>query len=112
VAPDYVLIPRSAQDGFVDAIKEAAIEFHLDDALNSDSYGSIVSDGHFKRLQNMMAESSAKIVLGGDTNEETRRITPTVYRDVKENDSLLQRFIYPLFFLLSSFSLFADPVAN
>ncbi|KAH9996686.1 aldehyde dehydrogenase [Russula compacta] len=90
VAPDYVLIPRSDQDAFVEAIKEAAVELRLDGALASDSYGSIVSDNHFKRLQNIMTKSSGKIVVGGETNEEKRRIAPTVYRDVKEDDSLLE----------------------
>jgi aldehyde dehydrogenase (NAD+) len=99
VAPDYVLIPRSAQDAFVDAIKEAAVQFCLDGALTSDTYGSIISDGHFKRLQGIMTKSSAKIVIGGDTDETRRRIAPTVYRDVKENDSLLQGYVSPLFFL-------------
>ena len=95
VAPDYVLIPRSAQDAFVEAIKEAAVEFRLDGALASDSYTSIVSEGHFRRLRNIMQKSSGEIVVGGDTNEESRHITPTVYRDVKEGDSLLEGFVQP-----------------
>jgi aldehyde dehydrogenase (NAD+) len=102
VAPDYVLIPRSAQDAFVDAIKEAAVQFRLDGALASDTYGSIVSDGHFKRLQNIMTKSSAKIVIGGDTDDARRRIAPTVYRDVKENDSLLQGYVSPYPFSIYS----------
>jgi aldehyde dehydrogenase (NAD+) len=96
VAPDYVLIPRSAQDAFVEAIKEAAREFHLDSALESDSYGSIVSASHFKRLQNLMQRSSGEVIVGGDTNEERRHITPTIYRDVKEGDSLLEGFVVHL----------------
>jgi acyl-CoA reductase-like NAD-dependent aldehyde dehydrogenase len=95
VAPDYVLIPRSAQDAFVDAIKEAAAEFRLDEALTSDSYGSIVSEGHFKRLRDMMAKSSAELVVGGNVDEEKRCITPAIYKDVKEGDSLLQGYIHP-----------------
>ena len=77
------------------AIKEAAAEFQLDGALASDSYSSIVSDGHFKRLRDMMQRSSGKVVVGGDTKEEGRRITPTVYSDVKEGDSLLEAFVHP-----------------
>ena len=41
VAPDYVLIPRSAQDDFVEAIKEAAMELCLDDTLTPNSYANI-----------------------------------------------------------------------
>jgi aldehyde dehydrogenase (NAD+) len=95
VAPDYVLIPRPAQDAFVEALKEAAAEFRLDDALVSDSYASIVSENHFNRLRNIMQRSSGKVVIGGDTKEEGRRITPTIYRDVKEGDSLLEAFVQP-----------------
>ncbi|KAF8496458.1 aldehyde dehydrogenase [Russula emetica] len=93
IAPDYVLIPRSAQDEFVEAIKEAAVELRHDNVLMSD-YSSIVSDGHFKRLRNLMTKSSAEIVLGGNFDEQKRRIAPTVYRDVKEDDSLLEGEIF------------------
>jgi aldehyde dehydrogenase (NAD+) len=95
IAPDYVLIPRSAQDEFVEAIKEAAVEFRHDSILTSDyDYSSIVSDSHFKRLRNMMTKSSAEIVVGGNFDEQKRRIAPTVYRDVKEGDSLLEGYIH------------------
>ncbi|KAI0280173.1 aldehyde dehydrogenase [Russula aff. rugulosa BPL654] len=93
IAPDYVLIPRSAQDEFVEAIKEAAVELRHDSVLTSD-YSSIISDSHFKRLRNMMTKSSAEIVLGGNYDEQERRIAPTVYRDVKEDDSLLEGEIF------------------
>lgn len=93
LAPDYVLIPRSAQDEFVEAIKEAAVELHHDSVLTSD-YSSIVSDSHFKRLRNMMTKSSAEIVLGGNFDEQKRRLAPTVYRDVKKDDSLLEGEIF------------------
>jgi len=95
VAPDYVLIPRSAQDAFVEAIKEAAVELRLDGVLASDSYASIVSEGHYKRLRSLMTKSSGNVVVGGSTDDEKRRITPTVYRDVKEGDSLLEGYVYP-----------------
>lgn len=104
IAPDYVLIPRSAQDEFVEAIKEAAVELRHDSVLTSD-YSSIVSDGHFKRLRNMMTKSSAEIVVGGNFDEQKRRIAPTVYRDVKEGDSLLEGYIHArLAFLLNLFT--------
>lgn len=105
MAPDYVLIPRLAQDDFVEAIKEAAVELHLGEALTSDSYASIVSEGHFKRLHNIMMKSSGVIVLGGNMDEQKRRITPTVYRDVKKGDSLIEGYIHARFFIpLHSFT--------
>ena len=91
----------------MEAIKEAAAEFRLDGALESDTYASIVSDNHFKRLRDLMQRSSGRVVVGGDTKEEGRRITPTVYSDVKEGDALLERFVRPLTSLIP-FSSFAD----
>jgi hypothetical protein len=38
----------------------------------------------------MMTKSSGKLVVGGNTDEQNRRITPTVYRDVEKDDSLLE----------------------
>ena len=40
-----------------------------------------------------MTRSLGKVVVGGSTDDENRRITPTVYRDVKEGDSLLEGYI-------------------
>lgn len=67
------------------------MELRHDSVLTSD-YSSIISDSHFKRLRNMMTKSSAEIVLGGNFDEQERRIAPTVYRDVKEDDSLLEGY--------------------
>jgi hypothetical protein len=67
------------------------VELRHDSVLTSD-YACIVSDGHFKRLRNLMTKSSAEIVLGGNFDEQKRRIAPTVYRDVKKGDSLLERY--------------------
>ena len=61
MVPDYILIPRLAQDEFTDVFKEAAVELHHDSILTSDySFLSIVSNSHFKRLRNMMTRSSTK----------------------------------------------------
>jgi hypothetical protein len=43
----------------------------------------------------MMTKSSAEVVLGGNFDEQNRRIAPTVYRDVKEGDSLLEGYGNP-----------------
>jgi len=54
----------------------------------------------------MMTRSCAEIVVGGNFDEQKRRIAPTVYRDVKEDDSLLERYIHAPSWI--SFVLFAN----
>ncbi|KAI0053239.1 aldehyde dehydrogenase [Auriscalpium vulgare] len=93
VAPDYVLITRSAQDEFIAALKEAYQTFHPHGALESDSYGGIVSKAHYDRLQGLIARTKAQVVLGGNTDGK-RVIEPTVFRDVEDNDALLEGEIF------------------
>ncbi|KAI0060490.1 aldehyde dehydrogenase [Artomyces pyxidatus] len=93
VAPDYILIPRDAQDAFIEALKEAYSTFHPGGALGSDSYGSIVSKGHYDRLQDLIKRTTAKPVIGGGSDGQ-RTIEPTVYRDVTQGDALLEGEIF------------------
>jgi acyl-CoA reductase-like NAD-dependent aldehyde dehydrogenase len=50
IAPDYILLPRSCRDEFVDKLKEAVKEFYGSQTKESDSFGRIVSDRHWTRL--------------------------------------------------------------
>ncbi|KAI0263486.1 aldehyde dehydrogenase [Gloeopeniophorella convolvens] len=93
VAPDYILIPHAAQGAFIEALKEAAEEFFPQGALNSDSYGSIVSPNHYKRLTGILKRSTATIAFGGEVDGHSR-IAPTIFRDVTEGDALLDGEIF------------------
>ena len=56
IAPDYVLVPRKGVDAFYSAAKQ-----HLDSKFPagaaSDDYTGIVSDRHYRRLQNALEEA-------------------------------------------------------
>lgn len=91
VAPDFVLIPREKQDEFIDALKEHYQAFYPEGALNSKSIGRIVSSAHFKRLEDILARTKGEVVMGGKTTgEEGLRFEPTVVKDVKGDDSLME----------------------
>lgn len=91
VSPDYVLIPRKAQEGLVEALKEAYDDLFPDgDALHSVSLGSIINDVHFERLKALKERSKAKTVIGGREDGRTKRMEPTVWQDVEKGDSLME----------------------
>ncbi|KAI5118782.1 hypothetical protein M0805_005012 [Coniferiporia weirii] len=94
VAPDYVLIPRSAQPALVAAFREAFAERYPDGALASDSYGRVVNAMHFKRVRSLLSQSKGEIVLGGDVDEARLKLVPTVVADVKADDALMQEEIF------------------
>ncbi|PFH47735.1 hypothetical protein AMATHDRAFT_67022 [Amanita thiersii Skay4041] len=93
VSPDYVLIPRDKQDKFIAAVKDAYAEFYPQGALNSDSFGRVVTETHFKRLLGLLEKTQGQIVFGGK-NDGKKRIEPTIIRDVKPGDALLDEELF------------------
>src|SRR5262249_5948178 len=55
IAPDYALVQESRVDAFRDAVAAAAREAYPTLASNPD-YSSIVSDRHYRRLVDLLAE--------------------------------------------------------
>ena len=90
VSPDYVLAERSIVPALVAALQATLKDFYPDGALNSSSYGRIVSDLHFERLKGLIGRTAGKVVAGGDMRAEERGIAPTVVTDVRPGDSLLE----------------------
>lgn len=91
VAPDYVLIPREAQDNFIEQLKKVHKEFLPDgDALKSESYARMVSEGHAARIKKLIDNTKGKIVLGGENDVQAKFIAPTVIRDVPLDDITME----------------------
>ncbi|KZP11668.1 aldehyde dehydrogenase [Athelia psychrophila] len=93
VAPDYILIPRSSQDEFIAALKKHYAAFYPKGALSSDSYGRIVSSLHWSRLKSLLDRTQGEIVLGGGVDDKNG-IEPTVVKNVKDGDSLMEEEIF------------------
>lgn len=95
VAPDYILIPRSSQDEFLAALKKHYTAFYPNGALASSSYGRIVSSAHWNRLKSLLDRTASEIVIGGGVDDKNG-IEPTVVKNVKEGDSLMEEYVISL----------------
>lgn len=93
VCPDYVLIPEQKQDELVAALKEHCASFFPEGSLNSESFGRIVNGQHYARLMDMLRRTKGTIVLGGKSDGKLA-VEPTVIKDVREGDSLLEEEIF------------------
>ncbi|TFK50665.1 aldehyde dehydrogenase [Heliocybe sulcata] len=93
VCPDYVLIPAHRQDALIAALKVHYAAFFPEGPLNSSSYGRVVNAMHHKRLMDMLSRTNGTIVLGGKTDGKLG-LEPTVVKDVREGDSLLEEEIF------------------
>ncbi|KAF9479668.1 aldehyde dehydrogenase [Pholiota conissans] len=94
VSPDYVLVERAVAAKFVDVCVEVLKEFYPDGALNSSSYGRIVTKEHCERLKDLLERTKGRIVAGGRMKLEEKAIEPTVIADVGLEDSLMEGEIF------------------
>lgn len=92
VAPDYILCHHDVKD---ELVKELLFQIKKqlgNNPLTNANYPHIVNGKHFKRLIGLMDKS--KIVYGGDVNEETLQITPTIMSDVTFDDDVMKEEIF------------------
>ncbi|KAK4055968.1 Hexadecenal dehydrogenase [Microbotryomycetes sp. JL221] len=103
IAPDYVLCSKKTAPKLVEAMKKALAEFSkahktapgdTSELLESNRYTQIISERHFQRISKLLEETHGDVVIGGNTNEATRRIEPTVVTNVDAEDSLMSGEIF------------------
>ena len=100
VAPDYILVNEKVRQPVLDELGKAITDFFGADPQSSESYGRIVSPRHFDRLKSLM--TGGKVIIGGETNAESRYVAPTVLADVDMNSALMNEEIFgPLLPVLS-----------
>jgi aldehyde dehydrogenase (NAD+) len=97
IAPDYVLINSDMQPLLVKALEGALSEMH--DKSESPGLGmaAIVSKRHFERLRYLIEEAvskGARVELGGEFDENSLRITPTVLSGVTDDMRVMQEEIF------------------
>jgi aldehyde dehydrogenase (NAD+) len=96
VAPDYVLVPRPQQESLIASFKRAYDSFWpyakgpLDEKSQLPNIN--ITPTSQDRIQNLIASTMGTIVMGGKS--EGKRVAPTIVRDVKEDDILMEEFVY------------------
>lgn len=92
VAPDYILCDGQIRDQLVEAIQAEIIRQFGADPLQNPDYGKTINEKHFHRLLGLM--DAEKIVCGGQYDEKTLRIAPTVMTDVDWTDAVMGEEIF------------------
>ncbi|XP_069471284.1 aldehyde dehydrogenase family 3 member A2-like isoform X2 [Ambystoma mexicanum] len=92
IAPDYILCDPSLQGRIVEKIKETLKEFYGEDIKKSPDYERIINKRHFSRLMNLL--EGQKIAHGGQHDESSRFIAPTILTDVTPDAKVMQEEIF------------------
>ena len=93
VAPDYILVHPDREEELVEKLKETITTFYGDNPQKTDDYARIVSPNHHRRLTSLLKESG-DVVAGGEVDEETRYIAPTLVRNVTPDSPLMTEEIF------------------
>ncbi|KAI0371385.1 aldehyde dehydrogenase [Pilatotrama ljubarskyi] len=96
VSPDYALVPRHRVDAFVESLKKAHDEFWPageHPLTGSKPISNIVNPRHHARLVDLLQRTKGKVVLGGEVHHD-KSISPTVFKDVPEDDVLMDEEIF------------------
>ena len=92
VAPDYVLVNNSLKEQLMFHINEEWNKMYGGDPLNSDMYPKIIHKGHYERLLDLI--DPAKVKYGGDKNDETLQISPTILDGITLDDPVMKEEIF------------------
>ena len=91
VAPDYLLIDRKYKDAFIEELRKTADRLYPGGCKNRD-LGKIINRKHFDRLSCLL--EGQKIVYGGEKDEKTLKIAPTILDDVSPESPVMNEEIF------------------
>lgn len=94
VAPDYLLVNEKIYDKFLEELKNAIISFYGENIKQSEDFARIVNDKHTKRLSDIIECDKEKIYFGGEVDFSQKYISPTIIKDVCENDKCMEDEIF------------------
>lgn len=101
ISPDYLLLPLAAESAFISAAQ--AFMQHAFPTLQANSdYTAIISDRHYQRLVDLMADARAKgarivsLAPAGEpsVDAQRRKIAPHLILDVSEEMAVMQEEIF------------------
>ncbi|MBW4542037.1 MAG: aldehyde dehydrogenase [Myxacorys chilensis ATA2-1-KO14] len=92
IAPDYLLVHEEIKPALLTALQQAIQEFFGDDPAQSPDLGRVVNDRQFDRLTHLL--EGEEIVVGGQTERETRYIAPTILNNVSWDAPVMQEEIF------------------
>lgn len=92
VAPDYVLCEASVKEAFLKAVCSEIQKQYGTQPLRNMDYGKIVNEKHFARLCGLIDRE--KVVMGGEVDAATCRISPTVMDHVTPDDAVMGEEIF------------------
>ena len=76
IAPDFVLVKQEVKSQLVEKLKQAIVDFFSEDPANAHSYGKIINEKQFHRLESLLDQG--EVLHGGRRDKKKLFIEPTI----------------------------------
>ena len=106
VAPDYLLVQESVKAALLETLEQEFVKMCGEDALKNENYPHIVNEKHFQRVKGLITPE--KVVFGGDFDEKTLKIQPTLLDGATLEDAAMQEEIFGPVLPVLTFRTFED----
>lgn len=108
IAPDYVLVDNQVQDALVDRLVSVLHDFYgtaPERWQDNPDYARLINKGHWTKIVRLLqdsVESGATVRAGGQYEEDSKYVSPTILTDVPRGAGVMQEEIFgPLLPILS-----------
>lgn len=92
IAPDYLLVHKSVKNDLLNYMKKYITDFYGQHPHKSDDLSKIVNRKHFDRIKGLL--NCGKIIVGGQYDEATLKISPTILDGVSWDEPVMQEEIF------------------
>ncbi|MDI9456425.1 MAG: aldehyde dehydrogenase [Bacillota bacterium] len=92
VAPDYLLVHKDVKNDLLNSMKKYIAEFYGQHPHKSEDLPKIINRKHFDRVKELL--NCGKTVVGGQYDEKTLKISPTILDDVSWDEPVMQEEIF------------------
>ena len=101
LAPDYLFVPEDKEGEAIEGVSQGVANMYPT-LLDNDDYASIVSDGHFERLNGLVEDAREKgaevieVNPGGEdfSNANIRKMPLNILRNVNDDMKVMQEEIF------------------
>lgn len=106
IAPDYLLVHHTVKDRLVGLLQKEMEAFYGKNPIESDDFARIISHKNWQRQVELLKNQT--ILCGGETDEKTLYVAPTLVDEPKWDTALMQEEIFGPILPVCTYSTFND----
>jgi aldehyde dehydrogenase (NAD+) len=117
IAPDYILVPEDKKEIFLGHAREVLNSYYDPNGkgiMQSPDYARLINAKHFERIRQLLEDAlqkGAQVEAGGELDEETRYVAPTLISAITEDMQVYQEEIFGPILPILTYSHLNDALA-